>query len=73
MEDTKKSIKCWACINKNGFLVLFTQEPKRNVETGKWEGEFYLNSVIYKIIKDLFENTVRTWENDAEYFEFALK
>lgn len=73
MEDTKKSIKCWAGINKNGFLVLFTQEPKRNVETGKWEGEFYLNSVIYKIIKDLFENTVRTWENDAEYFEFALK
>lgn len=68
--DNKISIKCWAGVNKNGFLCLFSEQPKRNINTGKWEGLFYVNSVIYKIIKDLFDKVNFNWEREPEYFEF---
>lgn len=62
--------KCWAAVNKNGFLVLFTEQPKRNAETGKWEGPMYVNSVLYKAIKEIFDKVKFNWEKEAEYFEF---
>lgn len=68
-----KSKKCWAACNKDGFITLFTEQPKRNIETGKWEGPIYINSVVYKAIKDLFEKVCFSWEREAEYFEFGDK
>lgn len=67
------TIKTWAGVNKNGFLMLFTKEPKRNTETNKWEGEPYVNSVIYKMLTNLVEKAGMNWDNDAEYFEFEIK
>lgn len=66
------TIKTWAAVDKNGFLSLFTSEPKRNNETCKWEGEKYVNSVIYKMLVNLVENAGMNWDNDAEYFEFEI-
>ena len=66
-------IKCWAAVNKNGFIVLFTNQPKRNIDSGQWEGELYVNSIVYKAIKDLFEKVNFSWEKEAEYFEFGNK
>ena len=73
MEKKDVSIKCWAAVNKNGFISLFTDQPQRNTDTGKWEGNLYLNSVIYKMIVDLFEKANFSWMNDPEYFEFGVK
>ena len=67
------TIKCWAAINRNGFICLFTDKPQRNKEIGKWEGKLYVNSVVYKMIKDLFDKASFSWEEDAEYFEFGTK
>ena len=67
------TIKVWAGVNKNGFLVLFTKEPKRNVAAGKWEGEMYINSAIYKMLTNLVEQAKMSWENEAEYFEFEIQ
>jgi hypothetical protein len=63
-------LKCWAAVNKNGFLVLFTEQPKRNEKTCKWEGNLYVNSVLYKTIKELFDKVNFNWEKEPEYFEF---
>jgi hypothetical protein len=66
-----KNIKFWASVNKNGFLVLFTEQPKRNLNTGKWIGKYYCNSAIYKIIRELFDRASFNWEKEPEYFEFG--
>lgn len=73
MEKKPIKNKCWAAVNKSGFVVLFTDEPKRNEETGKWEGNLYVNSVVYAAIKDIFEKASWNWEKEAEYFEFGPK
>lgn len=69
--ENNKSLKCWAAVNKNGFLSLFIEQPKRNSEKGKWEGNLYINSVAYKAIKELFDKVSFNWEKEPEYFEFG--
>ena len=69
----EKSRECWVAVNKNGFIVLFTKEPKRNIEAGKWEGNLYADSVIYNIMKDIVKKGKMTWESEPEYFSFENK
>lgn len=65
-----KTAKVWASINKNGFVMLWLDEPKRNEETGKWEAKYpYVNSVIYKQFSDFIQKTKLTWLSPPEYFE----
>ena len=64
--------KCWVAVNKNGFICMFVNEPTRNLELGKWEGEIYLDSLIYKTISSVICAKM-TWENEAEFFEFSPK
>lgn len=72
MADNKKTIKVWAAVNKNGFLVLTTDKPTKNMKSGKWEGNYYVNSTIYNMVKDLFSKANFNWQNEAEYFEFGI-
>ena len=72
MADNKRTIKIWAAINKNGFLVLTTDKPNKNMKSGKWEGNYYINSIIYNMVKDLFSKTDFNWQSDAQYFEFVI-
>ncbi len=68
MEDKIKNIGIWFSVNKNGFLNLSIDEPKRNEKTKKWELKFpYLNSVVYEEIKDLVEKAKIGWDHEAEY------
>ena len=68
MKDKIKNIGVWFSINKNGFLNLSIDEPKRNSKLNKWEFKFpYLNSVAYKEIKDLVEKAKINWEHEPEY------
>lgn len=66
-----KSRKCWIAVNKNGFICTFTDQPIRNEETGKWNGNYYVDSIIYKIIKDLVIKSKMNWNNEPEFFEFT--
>lgn len=70
-KDNKKTIKVWVGMNKNGFLVIFSDKPVRDKESGKWLGTMYANSVIYKMVKELLEKTSYSWNNEPEYFEFS--
>lgn len=67
----KQERECWLAVNRNGFIGLYTKMPVRNEKTGKWEGELYCDSVVYKIMEDLVAKANVTWENDPEYFSFG--
>ena len=57
----------WFSVNKNGFINISKDEPRRNNELGKWEYYFpYINSIIYEQIKNLVEKVNFSWKNDYE-------
>lgn len=57
----------WFAINKNGFIGLYAEEPKRNNETGKWESKYpFVNSLIYDQITKMIEKSNLSWESEPE-------
>ena len=63
----KKTIQIWFAVNKNGFVGLYAEEPKRNSKIGKWESLYpFINSIIYKEISELVEKTKINWEHEPE-------
>lgn len=69
-----KELIVWVAVNKNGFISMFLgEEPKRNIETGKWEGIFYVNSLLYKDIIKLVEKSNITWACDPFNLQISLK
>ena len=60
-------ITVWFAVNKNGFVGLYSDEPKRNKDIGKWESKLpFINSVIYEQIIDLVQKTSMTWDKEPE-------
>lgn len=60
-----KNFIVWVAVNKNGFVVMFlNDEPIKNENTGKWEGNYYANSLLYKDIINLVEKSNITWDCD---------
>ena len=69
IKDGQK-IGVWVTIAKNGTIQLFTGiEPKRGEKS--WIGTFYINSLIYKTVKDLVKNTPLSWKSEPEFLEFT--
>lgn len=65
-----KTIGVWFGINKNGFVSLHLEEPKR--EGNKWvSNKPYCNSIIQKQIEDLVKRALFNWEMECEYLEFS--
>ena len=63
----QKSMTIWFEVNKSGFVGLFTEEPKRNEKTGKWDSEFpFVNSLVYDQVVVLVEKAGLKWENEPE-------
>lgn len=62
MKKMKDNI-IWVAMQKNGTLVLFSEEPKRN-ESGNWYGNLYINSLFYeKLNKELkLSDMNNSWE-----------
>ena len=72
MENT--TINIWFAVNKNGFVGLYCDEPKRNIDNGKWESDSpFLNSVIYNQISDLVKRTKFSWNNNPECITFSTQ
>lgn len=70
---TTKEFMVWFCVNKDGFICMFADEPKRNTETKKWDSKFpFVNSILYDQIIKIVENAKMTWENDPEIITFQL-
>jgi hypothetical protein len=68
-----KTQKIWVAINKNGEIRMFTDEPKRNVKTGKWESSRpFVNSHLFNEVKSILEHAMVTWESEPNFFEIQV-
>ena len=69
----KKTLTVWFAVNKNGFIGIYSDEPKRNIETGKWESKFpFINSLIYDQICQLVEKAKLDWNKEPECISFQF-
>ena len=67
-------ITIWFAVNKNGFVGLYADEPKRNNELGKWESKHpFVNSIIYEQIVNLAEKSNLTWDKDPECIQIKIE
>lgn len=47
----KQNITIWVAIAKDGYLMLFTDKPMQT--NTSWEGNHYVNSVLYENVKKI--------------------
>lgn len=68
-EKDIKTIDVWVSINQNGFVNVSLDQPIRNEQLAKWSYKYpFVNSYVYKDIKNIVEHTKLNWQNDAEFF-----
>lgn len=68
MSDKTSKIGVWFAKHKNGSLLLFVNEPKR--EGDGWVGNFYVNSVIHENLKNMLNGSSFSWKDEPQYIEF---
>ena len=68
-----KTVKVWVAVNKNQSIVMFSEEPKRNKNLGKWESNKpFVNSVLYKDLSNMIEKTPMNWESNPQPFQLSI-
>lgn len=68
-----KTQKIWVAVNKNGDIRMFTDEPTRNKQTGKWESKHpFVNSSLYNEVKSIIEHANVNWESEPNFFEIQI-
>lgn len=73
MIDGKTIVQVWFAVNRDGFLGLYLEEPKRDDTTGKWVSDKpFLNTVLYRQVKDMVDKSKFTWSMDPECFAIQL-
>lgn len=73
-QKNKSSIDVWVAVNKNGDVLMFTDEPTRNNDTGKWESANpYINSLIQKDFDTLMKKSNVTWEAEPNMFTLSVQ
>ena len=63
-------IGVWFAKAKNGTLLTFVSEPKR--ERDGWSGNYYVNSLIYENLKSMLNGSPYSWKDDPQYIEFTM-
>jgi hypothetical protein len=67
----KQNITIWVAIAKDGYLMLFTDKPTRT--NTSWEGNYYVNSVLYGNVKNLIGGSNMTFETEPEPITFTIE
>jgi hypothetical protein len=68
-----KTQKIWVAVNKNSDIRMFTDEPKRNSKTGKWESiNPFVNSLLFTEVKSIIEHANVNWESEPNFFEIQV-
>lgn len=70
MSDKTTKIGVWFAKHKNGLLMTFIDEPKR--EGDGWTGNFYVNSVIHENLENILKGSSYSWKDEPQYIEFQL-
>ncbi len=66
----KNKIGVWFTKSKDGTLLLFVDEPKK--DNGKWVGNYYVNSLIYNNLANMLKKSSYSFNDEAQYIEFQL-
>ena len=68
-----RTLEIWVAVNKNGDVRMFTDEPVRNNETGRWEGKHpFVNCILQVQFEELCTKSKITWEMEPNPFEINL-
>lgn len=67
-----EQLTIWIALSRNNVLLLFDEEPKFNPENDTWEGQLYLNSVIYKMLEPAIKKSNMTHVSQPEQLTFSL-
>ena len=71
---SQHSQQIWFCVDKNGFICMFTEKPIKNVVKGTWESKNpYINSKIYNDICAIVQQAKMTFENEPEVIEMQFQ
>ena len=63
----------WFAVNKNGKVVMFTEEPTKNTELGIWVSKSpYINSVIYDDICEVVQKAKMTFDHECQCIELRI-
>lgn len=69
----EKRQQIWFAVNKNEKVVMFIDEPTKNESIGKWESKYpYINSLIYKDICKLVQQSKMNWNSEAQCVELGI-
>lgn len=69
----KEDVRIWCAISKDGTLLTFVNEPKRDEQNEHWVGDLYCNSVAYKCLKDILGDQLNQLSFDNEPFFITLE
>lgn len=73
-KEKLKSIQIWFCVNRNGRVRMFLDNPTKNVTRGIWESKKpFVNSVLYKDICHIVQQARMSFENNPEIIEMQIK
>lgn len=68
------TLTVFVAVNKNGSIRMFTDEPKRNVNSGRWESDNpFVNSKLFKDFTSLCQKANVTWESEPNPFTLEIK
>ena len=73
MDSKLQDIRIWCAISKDGTLLTFVDEPKRDEQDEYWTGHPYCNSVAYKYLMDLLGDQINQLSFDNEPFFITLE
>jgi hypothetical protein len=73
-KEKLKSVQIWFCVNRNGDIRMFTDNPTKNEKLGKWTSKNpFINSVLYNDISQIVKSAHMTFENNPEIIEMQIK
>jgi len=70
----KSNILIWFCVNRDGQVRMFLDEPKRNVKAGRFEGTSpYVNTIIYRDMCEVVKQAKMNFETDPQAIEIQIQ
>ena len=71
---TDKAIQIWFGVNKQDYLQLFLDEPKKDMKVGKYVGKYpFVNSLWYDEMYKMVKAAGMTWESEPQCLDIKIK
>lgn len=66
-------IDIWVAVDRNGWIGLYSTEPTKNEQTGKWDSPNpFCNYQVRKELEALIKRTDMGWNSEPAFFKITL-